>query len=107
LAYDAAELFIVAAETRPGQLIARAQIPAAFESQPYPGVTGTLDFTAKSHTGSNTPGGMPMAIVRIEVSSSSAIPTCEYTSASGQILGFGPNDGGNSSPYLPCPSLSN
>jgi signal transduction histidine kinase len=43
-----------------------------------------------------------MAIVRIEVSSSSAVPTCEYTSASGQILGFGPNDGGNSNPYLPC-----
>jgi hypothetical protein len=112
LAYDAAELFVAAAETQPGQLITRAQIPAAFESQSYPGVTGTLDFTAKSHTGkshtgSNTPGGMPMAIVRIEVSSSSALPTCEYTSASGQILGFGPNDGGNSNPYLPCPSLSN
>jgi hypothetical protein len=107
LAYDAAELFITAAQTQSGQLITRAQIPAAFESQPYPGVTGTLDFTATSRIGSNTPGGMPMAIVRIEVSSPSAVPTCEYTSASGRILGFPPTRGGKPSPYLPCPALTN
>lgn len=107
LAYDAANLFIQAAVTQSGQLITRAQIPAAFERQPYAGVAGKVDFTANSHTGSDTPNGMPMAIVRVEASSKNAKPTCEYTMTSGKILGFGPGHAGGSSPYLPCPSLSN
>ena len=97
LAYDAARLFLEAVRHYQDQdgskPITRTQIPGQFESGTYSGVTGTVSFTATSHTGADTPQGMPLAVVRIHLSLPSAMPTCQYLSQDGQLFGGGPNPG--------------
>src|SRR5205823_3345094 len=78
LAYDAARLFLQAAnfyENANGKPVTRTQIPRQFESTVYHGVTGEVSFTATSHVSADTPPGMPLTIVRIRLSTSSAMPT--------------------------------
>ncbi len=77
-AYDAAWMFLKADNFRSTALI-RTQIPGAFVSFPYTGVTGTVRFTATSHTGLDAPGYMPLAVVRIALSERSAMPVCAVT----------------------------
>jgi hypothetical protein len=86
LAYDAAELFL---SVEDAGLIPAAGIPAQFTSSgPFVGVTGTIDFS-HSHI-----GPLPPAIVRIELSSKMAMPTCEYPADKpGYVYGPDPNDG--------------
>jgi hypothetical protein len=95
-AYDAAELFVRAELDYTGSHntpITPFGIPGEFEDGPYLGVTGKVNFTPSSHTGDNTQLGMPLAIVRIALSSATATPKCEYPGLEGQIFGPGPNPG--------------
>jgi hypothetical protein len=81
LAYDAAELFLKAEINYMGSIgkpIIRSSVPGEFEASSYGGVTGTVDF-GTSHIGVNSPTEMPLAIVRIQLNSSTATPTCAYS----------------------------
>ena len=97
LAFDAADLFIDAENNYQGShpgAIGRAEIPGQFISDPsWQGVTGQVDFTASQHIAS-----LPLAIVRIKISSPTATPTCGYL-GQGQVFGPGPGTG-------PCPDGS-
>jgi hypothetical protein len=75
LAYDAAWMFLKADNFR-SRALTRTQIPGAFESYAYTGVTGTVHFTGTGHTGGDVPGDMPLAVVRIALSNPSAMPVC-------------------------------
>jgi hypothetical protein len=90
LAYDAAELFLQA-EGVAGYALTRTAIPGEFQSITYSGVTGTVSFSAAGHVGVDSPGGMPLAIVRIPLSDSGALPVCAVTSASAATDGV-PSD---------------
>jgi uncharacterized caspase-like protein len=90
LAYDAAEMFLQA-ENVAGQALTRTAIPGEFQSMTYQGVTGTVSFSATDHTGVDSPGSMPLAIVRIPLSDSDALPVCAVTSASATAGGV-PSD---------------
>jgi hypothetical protein len=90
LAYDAAELFLQAENTA-GSALTRTAIPGELESSTYSGVTGTVSFSAADHVGVDSPGGMPLAIVRIPLSDSGALPVCAVTSASAATVGV-PSD---------------
>jgi hypothetical protein len=89
LAFDAAELFIDAETNYQSShpAIGRAEIPGQFISDRYQGVTGSIDFTASQHI-----AGLPLAVVRIKISSPTATPTCEYL-GQGQVFGPGPGTG--------------
>jgi serine/threonine protein kinase len=97
LAFDAADLFINAEvyyEVSHPAPIDRAEIPGQFISDPSSqGVTGTIGFTASQHI-----AGLPLAVVRIKISSPAATPTCEYP-GQGRLFGLGPGTG-------PCPDGS-
>jgi serine/threonine protein kinase len=95
LAFDAAELFIDAEENYQSShpAIGRAEIPGQFMSDTWQGVTGQIDFTSSRHI-----ADLPLAIVRIKISSLTATPTCEYL-GQGQAFGPGPGTG-------PCPDGS-
>ena len=96
LAFDAAELFIDAENNYQSShpaAIGRAEIPGQFISDSWAGVTGQIDFTARQHI-----AGLPLAIVRIRISSPTATPTCEYL-GQGEAFGPGPGPG-------PCPDGS-
>jgi Protein kinase domain len=95
LAFDAAELFIDAEENYQSShpAIGRAEIPGQFISESWQGVTGQIAFTASQHI-----AGLPLAVVRIKISSPTATPTCEYLGP-GQAFGPGPGTG-------PCPDGS-
>jgi hypothetical protein len=90
LAYDTAELFLQA-ENVAGYALTRIAIPGEFQSNTYPGVTGTVSFSAVGHVGVDRPGGMSLAIVRIPLSDSDALPICGVTSASAATDGV-PSD---------------
>ena len=89
LAFDAADLFIDAEDNYqgPNPMIGRAEIPGQFISNSSVGVTGLIDFTARQHIAS-----LPLAVVRIRISSPTATPTCEYP-GQGQVFGPGPGTG--------------
>jgi hypothetical protein len=95
LAFDAAELFIDAEDNYQSShpAIGRAEIPGQFVSDSWQGVTGQIDFTSSQHI-----AGLPLAVVRIKISSPTATPTCEYL-GQGQVFGPGPGTG-------PCPDGS-
>ena len=89
LAFDAAELFIDAENNYQSShaAIGRAEIPGQFISDSWQGVTGQIGFTASRHI-----AGLPLAVVRIRISSPTATPTCEYL-GQGQVFGPGPGTG--------------
>ena len=95
LAFDAANLFIDAENNYQAShpAIGRAEIPGQFISDTWVGVTGQIDFTASRHI-----AGLPLAVVRIRISSPTATPTCGYR-GQGQVFGPGPGTG-------PCPDGS-
>jgi serine/threonine protein kinase len=96
LAFDAANLFIDAEfnyETSHPAAIGRAEIPDQFISDSWEGVTGLIDFTASQHIAS-----LPLAVVRIRISTPTATPTCGYL-GQGQVFGPAPGTG-------PCPDGS-
>jgi len=95
LAFDAADLFLDAEENYQGShpAIGRAEIPGQFVSDTWVGVTGPIDFTASQHIAS-----LPLAVVRIRISSPTATPTCGYL-GQGQLFGPRPGTG-------PCPDGS-
>ena len=90
LAYDAAELFLHA-ENAAGHALTRTAIPGEFESITYAGVTGTVSFSPGDHVGVDSPDGLPLAIVRIPLSNSDALPVCGVTSATAAADGV-PSD---------------
>jgi hypothetical protein len=93
LAYDAAELFLTAVNR--GGPLTPAQIPRRFQLDgEVRGVTGAVDFAA-SNIGDNSPQGMPMAIVRLDLSKSWTLPTCAFPGHAGYLYGPGPG---------PCPN---
>lgn len=73
--------------------IGRAEIPGQFISDSWQGVTGLIDFTGSQHI-----AGLPLAVLRIRISSPTATPTCQYL---GQGQAFGPRPGTG-----PCPDGS-
>jgi hypothetical protein len=95
LAYDAAQMFLQAAEAywRTGSAITHEEIPAEFEKPGvgYSLVTGSVSFTRTSHTGLDTPQGIPVAIVRILVSDPTALPAYAFTGWDGNQLNPIPN----------------
>ena len=95
LAFDAADLFLDAEENYQASHLAigRAEIPGQFISDTWVGVTGPMDFTASQHIAS-----LPLAVVRIRISSPTATPACGYL-GQGQAFGPGPGTG-------PCPDGS-
>ena len=95
LAFDAADLFIDAETNFQSShpAIGRAEIPGQFISDPWQGVTGLLDFTTDLHI-----ANLPLAVVRIRISSPTATPTCGYLGR-GQVFAPGPGTG-------PCPDGS-
>ena len=98
LAFDASELFIDAETNYQGShpgAIGRAEIPGQFISDPsWQGVTGSIEFTNSQHI-----ANLPLAVVRIKISSPTATPTCEYPGQQGHAFGPGPGTG-------PCPDGS-
>jgi len=96
LAFDAADLFIDAENNYQTShpVIGRAEIPGQFISDPWQGVTGLIDFTTDQHI-----AGLPLAVVRIRISSPAATPTCQYPGQGQQLFGPGPGTG-------PCPGGS-
>jgi hypothetical protein len=50
-----------------------------------------VSFTSTSHTGADTQGGMPLAIVRIHLSSPTATPVCAYPGQDGQPFDLVPS----------------
>jgi hypothetical protein len=80
IAYDAAEMFLHA-ENAAGHALTRIEIPGEFETITYSGVTGTVSFSPGDHVEADSPDGMPLAIVRIPLSNSDALPVCAVTSA--------------------------
>ena len=100
LAYDAAKLFIKAAikyENSTGRPIHRSNVRGRFEHSSYTGVTGTVDFRT-SRIGVNSPAGMPLAIVRIQLSSPAARPACAYSYSATGVQQFGLMPARNSCP---------
>jgi hypothetical protein len=95
LAFDAADLFLDAEENYQSShtAIGRAEIPGQFVTDTWVGVTGPIDFTASQHIAS-----LPLAVVRIRISSPTATPTCGYL-GQGQLFGPRPGTG-------PCPDGS-
>ena len=95
LAFDAAYLFLDAEENYQSShtAIGRAEIPGQFVSDTWVGVTGPIDFTASQHI-----ANLPLAVVRIRISSPTATPTCGYL-GQGQLFGPRPGTG-------PCPDGS-
>ncbi|HJY56913.1 MAG TPA: bifunctional serine/threonine-protein kinase/ABC transporter substrate-binding protein [Streptosporangiaceae bacterium] len=95
LAFDAADLFLDAEENYQSShtAIGRAEIPGQFVTDTGVGVTGPIDFTASQHIAS-----LPLAVVRIRISSPTATPTCGYL-GQGQLFGPRPGTG-------PCPDGS-
>lgn len=94
LAYDAGMLFIKAVQdyqSGNGAPVTAADIPGEFEGNPYHGVTGSVNFTGTAHTGVDAAGGMPLAIVRIQLSSPTAVPVCAYPGRDGQRFGLVPS----------------
>jgi hypothetical protein len=90
LAFDAANLFIDAEfnyETSHPVPIGRAEIPDQFIADSWVGVTGLIDFTASQHIAS-----LPLAVVRIRISTPTATPTCGYLGQE-QVFGPGPGTG--------------
>ena len=97
LAFDAADLFIDAETNYQGShpaAIGRAEIPGQFISDSWQGVTGLIGFTSDQHI-----AGLPLAVVRIRISSPTATPTCQYPGQGQQLFGAGPGTG-------PCPDGS-
>jgi hypothetical protein len=90
LAYDAAWMFLKADIFR-GTALTRTELPSAFQDYPYAGVTGTVRFTPTSHTGADTAGGMPLAVVRIALSDPTAMPVCAVTGNNTQPSDTTPN----------------
>ena len=86
LAYDAANLFLTAAN-RVGQLSRKNVAAQLAEDGPISGVTGTADFT-KSPIASSQ--GMPLAIVRLDLGNVDSTPTCAFPGQPGYIYGPGP-----------------
>jgi hypothetical protein len=87
LAYDVGMLFIQAVqnyEKDNSAPLTAADVPQQFESSTYHGVTGSVSFTSTSHTGADIQGGMPLTIVRIHLSSPTAVPVCAYTGQDGK-----------------------
>jgi ABC-type branched-subunit amino acid transport system substrate-binding protein len=103
LAYDAAMVFIHAEQNyekdHSAQLPAAA-VPREIESFPYQGVTGSADFTGTAHLGASMPGGMPLTIVRIHLSSPAAIPVCAYPGPDGRLFDLLPSTGKCPDGYL-------
>ena len=95
LAFDAADLFLDAEENYQSShtAIGRAEIPGQFVTDTWVGVTGPIDFTASQHIAS-----LPLAVVRIRISSPTATPTCGYL-GQGELFGPSPGTG-------PCPDGS-
>ncbi|HEX6528159.1 MAG TPA: ABC transporter substrate-binding protein [Streptosporangiaceae bacterium] len=95
LAYDAAQMFLQAAETywRTGAAIKREEIPGEFENPDvgYNMVTGSVSFNKTLHTGVDTQQGMPLAVVRILISDPRALPACAFTGFNGDQLSSIPN----------------
>lgn len=71
-----------------GRPIQRSNVRGQFEASSYPGVTGTVNFR-RSHIGVNSPARMPLAIVRIQLSSPSAAPACAYSYSATGVQQFG------------------
>lgn len=93
LAYDVGMIFIHAVqnyETDNSAPFTAADVPREFENFPYYGVTGSVSFTGTSHIGADMQGGMKLTIVRIHLSSSTAVPVCAYPSQDGQLFGLVP-----------------
>jgi hypothetical protein len=90
LAYDAAELFLHA-ENAAGHALTRTEIPGEFETITYSGVTGTVSFSPGDHVGVDSLNGLPLAIVRIPLTNSDALPVCGVTSATAATDGL-PSD---------------
>jgi len=90
LAYDAAELFLHA-ENAAGHALARTAIPHEFETITYSGVTGIVSFSPGDHVGVDSLDGLPLAIVRIPLTNSDALPVCGVTSATAAADGL-PSD---------------
>jgi hypothetical protein len=90
IAYDAAELFLEAENTA-GHALTRTAIPGELVKISYSGVTGTVSFSPGDHVGTDSPDGMPLAIVRIPLSNSDAVPVCAVTSATAAAYGV-PSD---------------
>ena len=97
LAFDAADLFIDAENnyqgSHPGP-IGRTEIPSQFISDSWIGVTGPINFTSSQHI-----ANLPLAIVRIKISSPTAVPTCGYLGPGQPFGSSGPGAG-------PCPDGS-
>jgi hypothetical protein len=103
LAYDAAMVFVHAEqnyEKDNGVPLPAADVPDEIESSPYQGVTGSVDFTGTSHIGADMPGGMPLTIVRIHLSSPTAVPVCAYPGQDGHLFDLLPSTGNCPDGYL-------
>jgi ABC-type branched-subunit amino acid transport system substrate-binding protein len=103
LAYDAAMVFIHAEQNYEKDHGAPLPAPAApreIESFPYQGVSGSADFTGTSHLGADVPGGMPLTIVRIHLSSPAAVPVCAYPGQAGHLFDLLPSTGKCPDGYL-------
>ncbi|MGD0066479.1 MAG: hypothetical protein ABSB76_23920 [Streptosporangiaceae bacterium] len=103
LAYDAGMLFIQAVqnyEEDNSAPLTAADVPQQFESSPYHGVTGSVSFTSTSHIGTDIQGGMPLTVVRIHLSSPTAVPVCAYPGQDGQPFDLVPSGGHCPDGYL-------
>lgn len=103
LAYDAAMVFIHAEqnyEKDNGAPLPGPDVPYEIKSSPYHGVTGSVDFTGSSHIGADMPSGMPLTIVRIHLSSPTAVPVCAYPGQDGHLFDLLPRTGKCPDGYL-------
>jgi len=99
LAYDAAEMFWQSADSDwlSGKAITRQGIPGAFSApaEPFDLVSGAVNFVKPPYTGTDTSSGMPLAVLRIHISSAQDPPACEFSSLTGYKLAAIPNLNGN------------
>ena len=106
LAYDAAQMFLQAATfvrvTNGEILLKRADVPGQFENPAvgYRLVTGSVRFSRSQRFGVNTSDGIPLAIVRIQISAPTALPTCEFTGQGRYLLSPIPNMDPSNAPCL-------
>jgi ABC-type branched-subunit amino acid transport system substrate-binding protein len=96
LAYDAAQMFIQAAQWTLGNkdtAIHRSDIISTFENAQvgYSLASGSVQFSSSQRFGKNVPEGMPLAIVRINISAPDDVPTCEFPGQEGNIISPIPN----------------
>jgi hypothetical protein len=59
-----------------------------------------VDFAGTSHIGADMPGGMPLTIVRIHLSSPAAVPACAYPGPAGHLFDLLPSTGRCPDGYL-------